>query len=72
LWLLYWGSKLIKGVFHLDISFICWFRVFVAEEVDGTGDKGSEDTTVDIQMLLEVFLNLSLRCACLSGEAFFW
>ena len=37
--------------------------VFVAEEVDGIGDKGSEDTTVDVQMLLEAFLNLSLKCA---------
>jgi len=57
----------------LDISSICWFRVIrVLLCVDGIGDKGSEDTTVDIQMLLEAFLNLSLRCACLIGEAFFW
>jgi hypothetical protein len=46
--------------------------VFIAEEVDGIGDKGSDDTTVDLQMLLEAFLNLFLRCACLIGEVFFW
>jgi hypothetical protein len=46
--------------------------VFAAEEMDGIGDKVSEDTTVDIQMLLEVLLNMSLRCACLIGKAFFW
>ena len=46
--------------------------VFVAEEVGGIGDKGSDDTTVDVQMLLETFLNLSLRRVCLIGEAFFW
>jgi hypothetical protein len=56
----------------LDISFFCWFRIFIDEEVDGIGDKGSEDTTVDVQMLLEAFLYLSLRYSCLSGKAFFW
>jgi hypothetical protein len=40
----------------LDISFICWFRVMrVLFCVDGIGDKGSEDTPVDIQMILEAF-----------------
>jgi len=56
----------------LDISFICWFRVIKALFcVDEIGDRGPDDTTVDIQMLLEAFLNLSLRCACLIVEAFF-
>jgi hypothetical protein len=46
--------------------------VFVAEEVDGIGEKGSGDTTVDVQTLLEAFLYMFPRYACLIGEAFFW
>ena len=35
--------------------------VFIAEEVDGVGDKGSRDTTlVDMGILLEASLNISL------------
>ena len=38
--------------------------VFIAEEVDGVGDKGSGDTTVvDVQTVLEAFLNMSLKSA---------
>jgi hypothetical protein len=34
---------------------------FLAEEVDGVGDKGAENTTiVDVQTLLKDFLNMSL------------
>ena len=34
----------------------------IAEEVGGAGEKGSGDTTtVDIQILLEAFLSMSLR-----------
>jgi len=42
--------QVLREVFHVDISFICWLRVirilfflfwdFAAEEVDGVGDKG--------------------------------
>jgi hypothetical protein len=47
--------------------------VFIAEEVDGVGGKGSGDTTVvEVQALLEVFLNVSLRSACFVDETFFW
>jgi len=36
------------------------------EEVDGIEDKGLGDaTTVSLQMLLEAFLNMFLRSACL-------
>jgi hypothetical protein len=36
--------------------------VFIAEKVDGVGDKGSGDTaTVDLQIILEATLNMSLR-----------
>jgi len=63
---------IIRGVFHLGISSICCFQVsgsssvffgvFIAEEVDGVGDKGSGDTPVAVaQTLLEAFLNMSLR-----------
>jgi hypothetical protein len=41
--------------------------VFVAEEVGGIGDKGSDDTTVDVQMLLETFFFFFLRRVCLIG-----
>ena len=44
--------QLVRGVFYLDISFICWLRssgsssvfsgVLIAEEGEGVGDKGSE------------------------------
>jgi len=47
--------------------------VFIAEEVDGVGDKGSGDTTmVDLQMILEAFLKMFLRSACFIDEASFW
>ena len=42
--------------------------VFGAEEVDGVGDKGSGDTTVDVQTLFKHFLNMSLRSACFNDE----
>jgi hypothetical protein len=39
--------------------------VFIAEEADGVGDKGSGDnTTVDVQILLEALLDTSWRSAC--------
>ena len=39
--------------------------VFIAEEVDGVGDKESGDTTaVHVQTLLEAFLNMSQRSTC--------
>ena len=42
-------------------------RLFTAEEVNAVGDKDSRDATqVDVQPLLAAFLNMSLRCACLS------
>jgi hypothetical protein len=45
--------------------------VFKTEEIDGIGDKGSGDTTmVDVQTLLEAFVNMSLRYACSIDEAF--
>jgi hypothetical protein len=45
--------------------------VFKAEEVNGIGDTGSGDTTmVDVQTLLEAFVNMSLRSAC-CNEAFY-
>jgi len=44
--------------------------LFIAEEVDGTGVKGSGNTiTVDIKTHLEAFLNMSLRLKILKiGE----
>jgi hypothetical protein len=46
--------------------------VFRVEEVDGVGDQWSGDTaTVDIQTLLEAFLNMSLRFAYWIDAAMF-
>jgi len=57
------------------MSFICRFRVvrsssaffgvFIAEDVDGVGDKRSGDTTeIEVEIHLEGFLNVSLKSAC--------
>jgi hypothetical protein len=47
--------------------------VFIAEEVDGIGDKGSGDnTTVDTESILEAFLNTFLKSAHFTNKAFFW
>ena len=44
---------------------------YVAKGVDAVENKGSGNTTpVDLQALLEAFLNVSLRCACFSDETF--
>jgi len=62
------------------MSFICWFRVvrsssafsgvFIAEDIDGVGDKRSGDTTaIDVDTHLEGFLNVSLKSACFTDEA---
>jgi len=46
--------------------------VFITELVDGAGDKGSRDNTmVDVEAHLEAFVNMSLRSACSTDEAFF-
>jgi hypothetical protein len=66
-------------VFSLDFFFICWFRislfsrVFIVEEGEGIGNKGLGYTMmVDVQTLLEAFLNMSLRSAGFIDEVFFW
>jgi hypothetical protein len=48
--------------------------VFMAEEVDGVGEKVSGDaTTVDVRTLLEALFNMSLRSACfIDDDVFFW
>jgi hypothetical protein len=39
--------------------------VFLAEEIEGEGDKGSGDSTMtDVELLMEAFLKTSLRCFC--------
>jgi len=40
--------------------------VFMADDVNGVGDGGSGDTTVDVQTLLEDSSNISLRSVCLN------
>ena len=78
-----WAAQVIRGVLHLHILFICRLRVIrVLFSVfwslpswisDVIGDKGSGNTTmVDVQTLLQVFLNMSLRSACFNVEASLW
>ena len=78
-----WAVQPIRGVFHLVISSICWFRIIrvlicvfgvsIADKVDGVGDQKWGDTTVvHVQTLLEAFVNISLRSACFIREVFFW
>jgi hypothetical protein len=53
-------------------SYSVFYGVYIAEEVDGVRDKVSGNTTtVDVQTLLEAFLNMSLRSAFFIDEAFF-
>jgi hypothetical protein len=47
--------------------------VFTPEEDDGIADKELEDsTTVDVQTLLNAFLNMPLRTASFVHDSFFW
>ena len=47
--------------------------VFIFEVDYRVRDKGSGDTaTIDLQTLLEDFLNMSLRSAYFTDEAFFY
>ena len=70
--------QLLRGVFHLDISFSCWFRILFCFLVSSKlrtlmEGKGSEDTTmVDVQTLLKAFLNMLPRSVCFIDETFFW
>jgi hypothetical protein len=45
--------------------------VFLGEGVDGVGDVSGDSTTVDVQTLLDTFLNMSVRSAHFIDEAFF-
>ena len=55
-----WISLSFAGL-GLSRSSSVFSGVLTAEEVDGVGDKWSGDTTVvDVQTLLEAFLNMSL------------
>jgi len=57
-----------SGIIRVSSVF---FGVFVGEEADGVVDKGSGDITlVGVLTLLEDFLNMSLRSACVTDEVF--
>jgi len=50
-----------------------FYGVFTPEEDDGIADKELEDsTTVDVQTLLDAFLNVSQRTASFIHDSFFW
>jgi len=49
-----------------------FFEAFTVEEVDGVGDKGSDATPLDAQILLWAFMNMSRRSACVIDEACSW
>jgi len=45
--------------------------VFIAEEIGGTGEKGSGDSTViDVESHMEASLNMSLRYTSVIDKAF--
>jgi hypothetical protein len=46
--------------------------VFTGEEVDAGDNRSGNTTTVDVQTLLEAFLNMVPRSACFIDEAFSW
>ena len=66
--------QLIRGVFHLVISFylqVQGHQVLCCLEY-GVGGRGSGDTTmVHVQSLLGAFMDISLRSASLIDEALF-
>ena len=67
-----WISPSFAGL-GLSGSSSMFSGALTAEEVDGVVDKWSGDTTViDVQALLEAFLNMSLWFACLIDEEIFW
>ena len=77
------AALLIRGVFHWDLPFICWFRVIrvllcVFWSLQSwrswcSRKKGSEYITiVDVQTISEAFSNTSLKSACFINETFFW
>ena len=70
-----WVSPSFAGL-GLSQSSSVFSGVLTAKEVDDVdvvGDRRSGDTTVvDVQALLEAFLNMSLWFACLIDEEFFW
>jgi hypothetical protein len=45
-------------------------RDFIADQVDGVRDKGSGNTTADMQKILEAFLTMSLRYICVDYTCF--
>jgi hypothetical protein len=52
-------------------SFCVFYEVFIAENVCGVGDKGSGDIMVYLQILLGVFLSMTVRFVCFFHETFF-
>jgi hypothetical protein len=50
-----------------------FYCVFIAEVVDGVGDKESVGTiTFNAHTLLEAFENMLLKFASFTGKAFHW
>jgi hypothetical protein len=41
--------------------------VFIAEEIDGVGDRG---TVINVETVLEAFLNMPFTSACFTNGAF--
>jgi len=40
-------------------------KVFIAVEIEGAGDKGSEySAMIDVESLMEAFLKMPLKCFC--------
>lgn len=80
-----WAVQLIKGIFHFDIFLISWFRIirvlFFALWILHSWRiwwirrqrirRCHGGWLVDVQALLEAFLNMPLRSACCIDKAVF-
>lgn len=78
-----WSVQLIRGLFHLDISFLCWSRVIrilfcvsrVFTEKRSCWSRRKGIRTYHIawcKTLVEAFLIMSLRSICFIDEDFLW
>ena len=72
-----WAVQLSRGVFHLDISFICWFRVIRVLYVQwrihswrSCSRRQGMSTVVDIQMHSDLFERIP--AISFTHEALFW
>ena len=73
-----WAVQLIRGVVHLDISFICWFRIIFCVFWSSYSWRSWQSRRQGVRKyhncwstgLVESFLNMSFILACFFDEVF--